>query len=252
MIPLGGQMTTASDIVVELKKELKSSGVTYAQLAVELKMAESSIKRMFSKSEMTLAKVNDICQVLKIDFGEIARRVASNEVLLQQLTQEQEAAVVADKQLLLVAICCMSQWTLEQIVSTYDITQASCILYLVQLDRIGIIELRPMNKYRLKLAKTFNWRPNGAVMTYFRNHALVDYFSGGFDQENEQILLVHGSISQRVAPAFTERIQKLAHDFSHQHQLDQKLSDSQKQRFTLVLGMREWELAAFTQMRRKV
>ena len=38
----------------------------------------------------------------------------------------------------------------------------------VQLDRIGIIEMRPLNRYRLKLAKTFRWRPHGPVFDLHR------------------------------------------------------------------------------------
>ena len=51
----------------------------------------------------------------------------------------------------------------------------------MQLHRIGIIEFKPLNRNRLKLAKTFSWRPQGPVMDYFRDNALLDYFSGGFE-----------------------------------------------------------------------
>ena len=96
-----------------------------------------------------------------------------------------DGAVVADLKLLLVAICVLSQWTQEQIVSTYRLTTAECTKYFVRLDHIGVIELKPLNRYRLKLAKTFRWRPHGPVMDYFRNHALHDYFSGAFDPDAE-------------------------------------------------------------------
>jgi hypothetical protein len=59
--------------------------------------------------------IDAICRVLKIDFADLARRVADAQPLLKELTQEQEKAVVADKKLLLCAICVLSQWTLEQI-----------------------------------------------------------------------------------------------------------------------------------------
>ena len=131
--------------------------------------------------------------------------------------------MVADKKLLLAAICVLSQWTLEQITGSYRLSQAECIGYLAQLDRIGIIELKPLNRYRLKLAKTFRWRPHGPVMDYFRDNALLDYFSGGFDGSGEGLLLVHGSISRSLAPSFMERMQRVAQDFAQQHQADQKL-----------------------------
>ena len=243
-------MSTTADLVTVLKKELKSAQMTYADLAVALGMAESSVKRMLAKGDMPLSRIDAICRALTLDFADLARRVADNQPLLAQLTQAQESAVVADKKLLLVAICVLSQWTLEQITSTYRLTAAECIHTLAQLDRIGIIELRPLNRYRLKLAKTFRWRPHGPVMTYFREHALLDYFSGGFDGAGEGMLLVHGSVSRALAPAFLERLQRVAQDFAQQHLADQKIPEPEREGYTLLLAMRRWEFEAFTNFHR--
>ena len=243
-------MSTTADLVLALKKELKAAQMTYADLAQGLGMAESSVKRMLAKGDMALSRIDAICRVLKLDFAELARRVADAQPLLKELTQEQERAVVADKKLLLCAICVLSQWTLEQITAEYRLTQAECIKYFVALDRIGIIELRPLNRYRLKLAKTFRWRPHGPVMDYFREHAVLDYFSGGFDGQAEGLLLVHGAVSRAIAPSFVDRLQRVAQDFAQQHQADQKLPPREREGYTLVLAMRSWELEAFTQLRR--
>jgi DNA-binding Xre family transcriptional regulator len=243
-------MSTTADLVLVLKSELKSARMTYAELARKLGLAESSVKRMLAKGDMPLSRIDAICRALKIDFADLARRVADAQPLLAELTQAQEKAVVADKKLLLAAICVLSQWTLEQIVASYRLTAAEGIKYLAQLDRIGIVELRPLNRYRLKLAKTFRWRPHGPVMNYFREHALLDYFSGGFDGHGEGLLLVHGSISRSLAPSFMERMQRVAQDFAQQHLADQKLADKDREGYTLLLGMRGWEFAAFAALRR--
>ncbi len=243
-------MSTTADLVAALKKELKSAQMTYADLAQQLGMAESSVKRMLAKGDMPLSRIDAICRALALDFADLARHVADNQPLLRELTPEQERAVVADKKLLLMAICVLSQWTLEQVTTTYRLTEAEGIQYLAQLDRIGIIELRPFNRYRLKLAKTFRWRPHGAVMNYFREHALLDYFAGGFDGPGEGVLLVHGAISRSLAPAFMERMQRVAHDFAQQHLADQKLPQSEREGYTLLLALRSWEFEAFAGMRR--
>jgi DNA-binding Xre family transcriptional regulator len=243
-------MSTTADLVLTLKQELKAARLTYADLARKLGMAESSVKRMLSKGDMPLSRIDAICRVLKIDFADLARRVADTQPLLKELSADQERAVVADKKLLLVAISVLSQWTLEQIVATYRITEAECVKYLAQLDRIGIIELRPLNRYRLKLAKTFRWRPHGPVMNYFRDEVLLDYYGGGFDGAGEGLMLVHGSVSRTLAPAFLERLQRVAQDFAQQHQTDQKLPEKDREGYTLVLAMRSWEFEAFTALRR--
>ena len=243
-------MSTTNDLVTALKKELKSAQMTYADLALALGMAESSVKRMLTKGDMSLSRIDEVCRALRIDFADLARRVVDEQPLLAQLTQEQERAVVGDKKLLLVAICVLSQWTLEQMTSSYRLSEAEVIKNLVQLDRIGIIELRPLNRYRLKLAKAFRWRPHGPVMGYFRDNAVLDYFSGGFDQPGEGLLLVHGSISRSLATSFVERMQRVAQDFAQQHLADQRLPDKDREGYTLLLGMRSWEFAAFAGMRR--
>ena len=243
-------MSTTADLVTALKKELKSVHMTYADLAQALGMAESSVKRMLAKGDMPLSRVDAICRALKMDFADLARRVADAQPLLAQLTSEQESLVVADKKLLLCAICVLSQWTLEQITSSYRLTEAEAVRALLQLDRIGIIELRPLNRYRLKLAKTFRWRPHGAVMNFFRENALLDYFKGGFDAPDEALLLVHGSISRALAPAFVERLQRLAQDFAQQHLADQKMPERERNGYTLLLAMRSWEFEAFAALRR--
>jgi transcriptional regulator with XRE-family HTH domain len=243
-------MSTTADLILALKQELKSAHLTYADLARKMGMAESSVKRMLAKGDMSLSRIDAICRALKLDFAELARRVADAQPLLVELTQAQEKAVVADKKLLLVAICVLSQWTLEQIVAAYRLSEAECVKYLAQLDRLGIIELRPLNRYRLKLAKTFRWRPHGPVMDFFREHALLDYYSGGFDGHGEGLLLVHGSIARSLAPAFFERLQRVAQDFAQQHQADQKLAEKDREGYTLVLAMRSWEFEAFGKLRR--
>lgn len=245
-------MSTTADLITALKAELKTAGLTYADLARELGMAESSIKRVFAKGDMPLSRIDEVLRVLKMDFAELARKVADAQPLKlrRELTLEQEKAVVADRKLLLMAICCLSQWTLEQVVETYRMSEAEAIKYLAQLDRLDIIELKPLNRYTLKVAKTFRWRPHGPVMQYFREHVVQDYFAGGFDGEGELLMLVHGQIGRSLAMQFNERLARVAQDFAQQHLADQKLPPDQKRPFTLVLGMRSWLFAAFRDLKR--
>ncbi|HJV63786.1 MAG TPA: helix-turn-helix transcriptional regulator [Albitalea sp.] len=243
-------MSTTQDLVAALKAELKAAGITYAELAGQLGMSESSIKRVFTKADMPLSRIDEVLRVLKMDFAELARKIADAQPLSRELTLAQEKAVVADRKLLLLAICCLSHWTIEQMVATYTLSEAQCIAYLAALDRLGIIELRPLNRYRLKVAKGFRWRPHGPVMEYFRRHVVDDYYSGGFDGEGELLTLVHGQISPSQASAFVERLQRVGQDFAQQHLADQKLQPAQRRPYTLVVGMRSWLFAAFRDLKR--
>jgi hypothetical protein len=243
-------MSSTKDLIAALKAELKAANITYADLAEHIDMAESSIKRMFSQADMPLSRIDEVLRVLKMDFADLARRVADAQPLRRELSLEAEQAVVSDPKLLLIAICCLSQWTFEQITGTYAYSEAEGIAYLAKLDRLGIIELRPMNRYRLLVSKTFRWRPNGPVMDYFRHHVAADYFDAAFDGEGEMLMLVHGQIGRSLAQAFNERLARVAQDFAQQHVADHKLSPDQKRPYTLLIGMRSWLFEAFRDLRR--
>ncbi|MDT9001730.1 helix-turn-helix transcriptional regulator [Paucibacter sp. APW11] len=243
-------MSTQSLIEV-IKAELKLAGISYAELAVALGLSESSVKRMFAAGgEMPLSRVDEICRVLKTDFATLSRQVAERQPLRRELTLAQERAVIADAKLLLMAICCLSQWTMEQVLATYRISEAEATRYLVELDRLGIIELKPLNRYKLQVAKTFRWRPNGPVMHFFREHVMADYFSGGFDGDGELLTLVHGQLGHGAARELKERLQRAAEDFARQHLLDQKLPESEKRQYTLIIGMRSWLFEHFRHLQR--
>jgi hypothetical protein len=241
-------MSSSADLILALKAELKAAGITYAQLAQGLGLAESSVKRMFAKGDMPLTRVDEVCRVLKLDFAQLARRVADAQPLRRELSEAQEKAVVSDRKLLLMAICCLSQWTFEQIISTYQFTEAEAIGHLSRLDRLGIIELRPLNRYRLRVSKTFRWRPDGPVMQFFRQQVVGEYFSGRFAGEDELLLLVHGSLGPGLATAFAERLQRVADDFAHQHLADQRLPADKRQPYTLLIGLRSWWFQAFVDL----
>ena len=243
-------MSSTQDLITTLKAELRRAGITYAQLAVELGMAESSIKRVFAKGDMPLSRIDEVLAVLKMDFAELARQVALDSPLRREMTLEQERAVVADPKLLLAAICALSQWTLEQMVQTYSLSKPQAVGCLLALDKLGFLELRANNRYRLKIDKTFRWRPDGPVMQFFRQHAVGDYFSGDFGGVGELLMLVHGQISPAQAALFNERLQRLAQDFAQQHLADQKLPLSDRTAYTMVIGMRSWLFAPFRQLLR--
>ena len=153
-------MSSTQTLIDVLKHELRAAGITYAQLAPKIGLAESSVKRMFANADMPLSRIDAICRALKMDFGELAERVAAQKAPLRELSLEQERAVVSDPVLLLMATCVLSQWTLEQVLASYRLTEAEAIRALTRLDKLGIIELRPLNRYRLNIDKTFRWRPN--------------------------------------------------------------------------------------------
>ncbi|MDI4633515.1 helix-turn-helix transcriptional regulator [Pelomonas sp. V22] len=246
-------MSSPEKLLQVLRAEMRAAGITYRELATRLTLSESSVKRMFSLQDMTLSRLAEICKAIGLSLDDLMRQAAdASTPESDSLTLEQETALVSDPVLMLVAISCLGHWTLEQIVETYEISEPEGIRHLAQLDRLGLIELKPLNRYRLRVARAFRWMPDGPVQRFLRKFVVDDYFAGNFDGSGETLMLVHGRLTSASAQEMVQKIQQLAADLARLHAEDQRLPSSSRDGFTLMVGLRSWEFAQFTAMRREV
>jgi transcriptional regulator with XRE-family HTH domain len=232
-------MAQAHAVVDVLKRELKARGLTYAEVARRIGMSEPSVKRMFSQRNFTLTRLDEICAAAGIEFTELTRGFNREEHLISQLTQAQEREIVGDPKLFLVAICALNLLGVEDILATYDVTEAELIGLLVRLDRMGIIELLPNNRFRLRIARTFAWIPNGPIQSAFRANA-HDFFDSHFGGENETMILLNGRLSRTSAAALIDKLRRVAREFSAQHIDDAVLPAAERAPVSLLLACRPW------------
>jgi DNA-binding Xre family transcriptional regulator len=241
----------AETLVATLKKMLRGRGITYASLARQLDLSEASVKRMFSRGDFTLQRLDEVCRAAEIDFAELARAASQESGNLSRLTLAQEQALVADPKLLLVALCAVGSWTLDQIAETYAMPRVECIGYLAQLDRLRIIELAPDNRIRPLMGRTFTWLPDGPIQRYFRDRIEHEFLGSKFDLPDELFLFVSGMLSRRSLAELVSRLRKVVADFAELHRDDIGQPPRDRHGTSLLLAMRPWEPRAFRALRRE-
>jgi len=243
-------MSSPELIVDVLRAELRAANLTYKTLADRIDMSESSVKRLFGQKDMPLSRLAQICQAAGIALEDVLRRAADARPQADALTLPQETALVAKPHLLLVAICCLGHWTFEQIVDNYRLTQPECIAAMAELDRLGLIELRPLNRYGMRVSHAFHWLPDGPVQRFFREHMVPDYFAGRFDGPGETLMCLPARLSPASAAEVAQKIAQLAAELARLHKHDRRLPAEERDGMSLVVGFRSWEFAAFTALRR--
>jgi DNA-binding Xre family transcriptional regulator len=244
-------MSSPEQIISVLRAELRRVGITYKMLADRIGMSESSVKRMFGQKDMTLSRLEQICKAAGLPLEDVLRAAADATPQADTLTLTQEKSLTANPYLLLVANCCLGHWSMEQMIETYQLTEPQCIGLLVELDRLGLIELKPFNRYSLRVSNAFRWLPDGPVQQYVREHVVADFFSGRFDGDGETLMCVPARLSLASARELQQKIQQLAGEVARLHQNDRRLPVDERDGFTLLLGLRSWEFGAFTALRRK-
>lgn len=243
-------MARSTALVEALKRELRARRLTYADVAKHFGMSEASIKRIFSRGDLTLERVDKACELLGMEFSDLARQVASPEAVISRLTEEQEKDLVADPKLMLVALCALNHAPFEEIVSTYELSEAECIRLLARLDRLKFLELLPGNRYRLLVSRAFSWIPDGPIHRLFKQRACQDFFRANFDREHELLVLVNGRLSKASIASVLARLRRAASEFAELRVDDARLPAEERRAITLLIAARTWEPEFVRQFRR--
>ncbi len=243
-------MSEIGQLVSTLKKRLKIQGVTYRELAAAIGLSEASVKRMFACQRFSLERLVEISNFLGFTLAELAQEAVETESLVHTLSETQEAELVSDHKLLLVAICSLNHWSVQDIVSTYRVTEAECIQRLVQLDRLRLIVLLPGNRIRLNVARDFDWRVKGPIRKFFREYGLHDFTGGDFARDDEMMAFSHAMLTEAAIAKVLSELRKLRQRFAELHEESLTVPLSKRRGVGMLLALREWESAVFSELRR--
>jgi len=243
-------MNETNQLVATLKRRLKIEGMTYRDVATAMGLSEPSVKRMFSSGRFTLDRIIEISNLIGFTLAELAQEAAVSENRLHTLTEDQEKELVSDLKLLLVAVCVLNQWRIEEITKIYRISEAECIQCLTRLDRLRLITLLPGNRIRLNVARDFDWRPRGPIRMFFLGHGIDDFLAGDFSREDESLSFSHAMLTEAAKAKMQSEIRKLRLRFAELHEESLATPLSKRHGTGLLLAIKEWEIQAFTNLRR--
>ncbi|MCP3662006.1 MAG: helix-turn-helix transcriptional regulator [Gammaproteobacteria bacterium] len=241
-------MPQTANLIQTLKRALKANGKTYADVAEQLQLSEASIKRLFAEQSLSLQRLDQICQLIQLEISDLVQIM--NEQGSQQLTGlsiEQEQEIANDLELLLVTVCVLNRWTLEDLVDYFHFTEPRCINHLAKLDRLQLIELLPKNRIKLLVAPNFRWQENGPIQRFFLEKLGADFFNSRFRKESEQLIVINGMLAESSNAVFQKKMRLLAKAFDELNNDDAGLPIDQRTGTTVVLALRNWRYGIFDQ-----
>mgnify|MGYP000100199456 FL=1 len=238
-------MAQTNALVKTLKRSLKSHGKTYADVAITVGLTEASVKRLFSEQNFSLSRLDKICQMMSIEITDLVKMMEEQSGKIEQLSKEQEKEICQDITLLLITVCVLNRWSMDDIVHYYHIDEASCFNKLAYLDKLKIIDLLPKNKIRLKVAANFSWLENGPIQQFFQDRIATDFFNTQFKAEDENLTVLNGMLSSASNNEFQRKIKRLAKEFNELNQDDVSLDVDNKLGYTALIAIRRWNYGVF-------
>lgn len=243
-------MTEIIQLVATIKRQLKSKGLRYRDVALALKLSEPSVKRLFSSERFTVDRLAQISQLLGLTLAELLQESAASRLKLRTLTTSQETQLVAKQKLLLVAVCALNHWSVADIVMMYRLTPSDCLQQLLVLDRMGILSLLPGDRIRLHVARDFDWLPDGPIRQFFLRQGIGDFIDSRFAQTTETMEFAHAMLTPSALAQLQLELRRLKTKLAALHEESANAPFQQRCGIGLLLAMREWEPLAFQQLRR--
>jgi DNA-binding Xre family transcriptional regulator len=244
-------MTQHTALVGELKKVLKETGRTYADVAASLGMSEPSVKRMFASGQFSLDRFDRICQFAGVEIGDLIERLERGRALITELTEEQEQALMADPKLFLMTYLLLNRWTLEDIHRVYEFSEAELDDLLQRLDELKIVDMRLGRRVRYLLARSFSWRRNGPVQGYIERVILPEFFRSRFDEPGAEFRFFAASLTPESLHQIREALMEVVKVFNRAAEEDARKPIGERPGAAAVLAIRPWHFSRFSQFKRK-
>lgn len=243
-------MSQVHSLFENLKRELKARGLTYKDVANHLELTESSVKRLFSQQDLSLQRLDKICELLGIDLGELTNGDGSDSRTIALMSEKQEREIVQDEKMLTVSFLVYQGWAFEEILKYFDFTEPELISKLALLDRLGLIELLPKNRIKLKVAHNLSWRKGGPVQRFYVEHFQDSFMKSYFRDQNEYLRLISGMYTPLTCSVILKKLQKLTFEIFQLSQEDRKLPLEQRIPFGVLIAARPWHAEFFDKFRR--
>src|SRR5688500_12821834 len=227
-------------LVEALKKLLKARGVTYRALAAGLGLSEPSVKRLFSERTFTLQRLEQVCQILDIDFFELAKLARGAAATTNEMTIAQEQVLAQDTKLLGVFYLVFNDWQPDDIYERYVLTRAELLRLLLRLDKLGLVEVMPGDKVKLRVPKSLRLRREGPIRRAHGRHVVASFLQADFASAGGLFRFEIRELSKASFVTMQRRLERVAAEFNELAELDSYLPSDQREGVGMALGTRPW------------
>ncbi len=230
---------TARSMATVLKDRAKALGLSQKMLAKRVGIPLPTVKRWLSGRGLSLDSYLGMMQTLDLSLADVSGIVSQNSATSFQYSEKQEAFFAGNPGYLAYFDHLLSGATPASIRRKFKLTLGSNQKYLRHLEKLGLIEVHPGDKVKLRVRGEPTWRIGGVLARTFKRKAILDflekarttprmYLHDYTDADFEQVQH-HLSELSRLASAADKR---------------GKLLPSQSKPYALLIGLDvfKWEL----------
>lgn len=229
-------------LIIQIKKLLKSQGLNYRDLAKKLKISESSVKRIFAKNTFTLDRLDEICEVLEVEFYDLAKMIKSSEPEIQRsLSIEQEKILSRDEKLFVYFYLLATGHSPESIIKKFRFSENESVLLLLKLDKLKMIEYHSLKKVKLLFSRNIQWHKDGPLNQKYEQMIKQEFLQSKFSSDQEGLYFISGQLTEQDLKNLNHKIRKLVSEIIENSEMNEKNKNVTK--IWLLFAYRPWSFS---------
>ena len=244
-------MPLRSRLVDAMKACLRARGMTYGALAVKLAISEPTVKRMFSRGTFTLARIEQILEVIDLDLQELARLAREGSGRPGELSTEQEAALAQDERVFSVFWLVQNDWSFDEILAAFSVSRAQLTSVYARLARLKLIQWGPRERARLLVRRDFRWRDGGPVKKTYGPRVMSEFLDARFKAPLEFLRFESRVMSPESAAVLKRRLERVVLDFNELAEVDSSAPSGKRVGVALLTACRPWEFSVVHALKRR-
>jgi len=131
-----------------IKSLLKKNKFKYSDLADHLECSEPTVKRILGAEELSLSRLLQICDFLKLSLSDLESLIQKEERNSIELSEKQQKFLVENRSYFAYLFEVYQGFTPEQIAAKYKLNAKSSEKYLINLEKFDLIKVTSKNKIR--------------------------------------------------------------------------------------------------------
>lgn len=153
-------------VMAELKRALKRQHTSYAELANQLDLPESTLKKWFNAEDGSFNRINLICQALGLPVFGVIKSAEEQNVQTFSFTSDQQDHFIKDKlSFSIYWLLVYERLSSDEVMKRLGIDAKEMQKSLLKLDRLRLVEVGAQDSLKIPRMRPVRWNFEGAFMT---------------------------------------------------------------------------------------
>lgn len=230
------QTDESNQIFSSLKKVLKTKGITYASLAKELQMAESSVKRIFANENCSLDKLVDICSVLEISLSQLTDLYSAGSLPELEIHPEAESFFLRNPHYFSFLRQLSLNNSVKEVQSKNKLSSSSTKKYLIKLEELNLVKRVKKNEYEIVRSGFIKLSENGELLAKLTEQWSKNLLEKSLKKEKDYLMHIASTrLKNESIDHFKSEIKNLVKRLKNQGHLENLVSSDNVNPFGICL-----------------